>query len=401
MKVNEKHEIDIQERMDKAYELAKKWKIGILESPKGSGRWQVYFTDPNTKKQVHLFKTKNGEPLRNESQCQVLKIQLLRDGYNPEEFGKDKSFNFDVAARQWVKLSNTSEEWRDERRGLVEKKFIPFFGKTDIRKIPTIKIDEFQQSLTNKGLSPKYIKNVMGELKSFFLFNKKSIPELPEFRKIIVQSKPIKWLTEDDQDKVFEHIPEHHRPIFEFCRYYGCRLNEACGLRWDDIHQEHDPPFLTIVNAMGEHGNLKPTTKTKKIRILPIVPETAHLFEGNGYEYVFSRDGRPYQTRTMYDIWKVAGKKASIQINCYNGLRHSWACQRLNMGFSLDEIRSVLGHTSSEMTQRYAEYATEALAPVIRGKPISEENKLIKNNKPKLLELKGKLAPRAGLEPAT
>jgi hypothetical protein len=63
MKDNEKHEIDIQERMDKAYELAKKWKIGILDSPKGSGRWQVYFTDPNTKKQVHLFKTKNGEPL--------------------------------------------------------------------------------------------------------------------------------------------------------------------------------------------------------------------------------------------------------------------------------------------------------------------------------------------------
>jgi integrase len=376
-------------------------KIGIIESPKGSGRWQVYFTDPATKKQVHLFKMEDGTPLRTKSQCHVIKFHLIKYGYYPEDFGKDTTYNFNVAAKNWVKLSPTSPEWRKERERLVDKTFIPFFGKTDIRKIPTIKIDQFQQSLMDKGLSSKYVSNVMGELKAFFRFNKKSIPELPEFRKVIVQAKPIKWINEQQQDKIFEHIPNHHKPIFTFLRYYGCRLNEACALRWEDIHREHQPPYFTIVNAIGDNGQLKPTTKTKKIRVLPIIDATVHLFNRERTSsYIFHRNGKPYTSRALGRIWDRACGKAKIKINAYNGLRHSWATQRLNMGFGLDKIQTVLGHTSPEMTHRYAEYAVENLCEVIRGN-ISGKAILIENNEVKLLELKTKLVGGTGIEPVT
>ena len=94
--------------------------------------------------------------------------------------------------------------------------FIPSFQKKDIRQIKTIHIDEFQKSLQGRGLSPKYIKNIMEELKAFFRFNRNSLPDLPQFRKIEVQPPVISWLSEEDQYQVFEFIPERHHLIFNF-----------------------------------------------------------------------------------------------------------------------------------------------------------------------------------------
>lgn len=118
---------------------------------------------------------------------------------------------------------------------------------------------------------------------------------------------------------------------------------------------------------MGDNGVLKPTTKTKKVRILPIIFETAHLFNGDtNIPYVLHRNGKPYTSRALGRIWDRATKKANIKINAYNGLRHSFACQRLNTGFGLDKIQAILGHTSPEMTHRYAEYSVQSLSEVIR-----------------------------------
>ena len=151
---------------------------------------------------------------------------------------------------------------------------------------------------------------------------------------------------------------------------------------------------------MGKRG-LKPTTKTKKIRVLPIIPETAHLFNDNGEEFVFTHKGQPYWSKKVSRIWDRAASKAGIKINCYNGLRHSWACQRLNLGFDHRLIQTVLGHTNPTMTARYAQYAVGTLSEVIKGKTISKESLLIEYKTDKLLKLKGNIVGGTGIEPAT
>lgn len=128
-------------------------KVGIREYRKG--HWQVYFTYQG--EHPHLQKWIDGTPLTSKSMAMALKGIIERDGYDPVKFGKDKTYNFDVASRNWVKLNRVSPEWKKERSRIVEKLFIPFFGKTDIRKIETIKIDEFQSDLQSKSCSDKYI----------------------------------------------------------------------------------------------------------------------------------------------------------------------------------------------------------------------------------------------------
>ena len=393
---DDQHPVDYERRSTKSKQPAKpKVKVGIREYRKD--HWQLTFSYEG--KQVHLQKWIDGTPLTAKPMAVALKGIIEKDGYDAVKFGKDKTFNFDVATRTWVKLSQVSPEWKKERSRIVEKIFIPHFGKTDIRKITTIRVDEFQVALQNRKLSPKYISGIMGELKAFFRFNRKALPDLPDFRKIQLQEKPIRWLTWEEQDTVFTYIPDHHKPIFQFLRAYGCRLNESCGLTWNDIHNEHRPPYLTIQFAMSRDGTLKQSTKTKRIRVLPIVPSTEHLFREPGDGLVFEFNGKPYTSKKLGRIWDRAAKKAGIKMNVYNGMRHSWAMQRLNTGHPLSKVQSVLGHTTSKMTERYAQYTAEALTDIIEG--INKSNLFIPKKEIKLLESKEKVVGGTGIEPVT
>jgi len=374
------------------------------------GKWQVYFSYRG--KQVFI-QTSGGKPLTSQSDAEHLVGYLELAGYNPKDWGKDKSFLFENAIENWIGLSVCSSEWLTERRRLAETLLIPFFQKCDIRDIRTIHIDEFQKSLQGRGLSPKYIKNVMGELKAFFRFNRNSLPDLPQFRKIEVQPPVIRWLSEEDQYQVFEFIPERHHLIFNFLRFYGSRLNEACGILRENVFLKHTPAYFVLCNVIGKKGQLKSFTKTKRVKVLPIVPETEWLFKSSEVTpFVFSWNGKPYTSRKLYRIWERANKKAHEEygipvLNVYNAMRHSWACQRLNQGFSLDQVSAVLGHTSTRMTSRYAQYAVDKLSSVIRGKPPASLIKgtvhslFMAGKISNLLELNPNMVGGTGIEPAT
>jgi len=218
---------------------------------------------------------------------------------------------------------------------------------------------------------------VIGELRTFIRFNRKSLPDLPDFPKVTFQEPPIRSLSEKEQDRVFEFIAdERDLKIFTFMRQYGCRENEASELLRENVFINHDPPYFALAPVLGANGQIKPTTKTKRLKVLPIIPEIEWVFKPSEVTpFVFSKSEKLYTNRMLNRIWnranKEAHKKYGIQVtNLYNAMRHSFGCQRLNDGFSLDKIKTVMGHTSTKTTQRYAQYKIEKLEDVIRGKSV-------------------------------
>ena len=129
------------------------------------GHYQIYFSHQG--KQIFLQKDPCGESLRDKNEVIKWICWLEAKGYNPQDWNKDKSFLFENAVRNWIKLSTCSQEWKDQRRQIANRFFIPFLGKKDIRQIKTIHINEFRASLEERELSAKTIYNVIGELKTF------------------------------------------------------------------------------------------------------------------------------------------------------------------------------------------------------------------------------------------
>ena len=67
----------------------------------------------------------------------------------------------------------------------------------------------------------------------------------------------------------------------------------------------------------------------------------------------------------------MANKKYETPIiNLHNATRHSFACQKLDEGFPIFKVKTVLGHSGIKTTERYGEYSTEALEDIIEGEII-------------------------------
>lgn len=207
----------------------------------------------------------------------------------------------------------------------------------------------------------------MAELRACLRFHRDSIPKLPIFPTVTYQDKPIKWIDLKNQDKILDSIPAQHTPTFDFMRYTGTWPGEARGLLRENVH--HGEGYITIATVLDSKRVLRERTKTKRVRVLPIIPEIQNALKPKEVsKFVFTKNGLPYKKRTLERIWNSACEKAGVKINLYNGLKHSFGMQRLNQGFSLDAIRAVMGHTSSKTTEKYAHYLTEKLSSVMSGR---------------------------------
>ena len=81
-------------------------------------------------------------------------------------------------------------------------------------------------------------------------------------------------------------------------------MNEAIGLPRENVFED----YFIISSVLDFHGNLRPSTKTKKARVLPIIPETKWIFEPvdppayvDGKELVFGSNGRAYTNKMLRD----------------------------------------------------------------------------------------------------
>ena len=199
-----------------------------------SGKWQVEFRYKGQR--FCLYRYMDGTVLVHKVLAQKLlrhiEQQIQAGQFNPAEW-KGKKFLFEEAVKQWEEGSTCSEEWLAQRKRIAKQVLKPYFKGRDIRDIKSMDIGGFHKAL-KQTYKDKTIYNIIGELKALLNYHKDSLTRMPSFPKVSnFQDAPIKWLSKEDQNRVFQYIPSEHKPIFTFMRYTGCRPNEARGLPGD------------------------------------------------------------------------------------------------------------------------------------------------------------------------
>ena len=98
--------------------------------------------------------------------------------------------------------------------------------------------------------------------------------------------------------------------------------------------------------------------------------------------FVFTRswDGKPYTQKNLNRLWNEACRKVDVEINLYNGTKHSLGMHLLEKGVPKEMVQKIYGHSRADMTDRYCEYQTKqmrvALESVVGGiVPINNEAK--------------------------
>jgi hypothetical protein len=368
------------------------------------GQYQVYFSHQG--KQIFLQRDASGDPLRDMDQVKAVICDLQGNGYDPAYWGKVKTHTFEKTVNDWVRLSDCSPEWLEKRKRIVKNIFVPSFGKIDVKDIPKIntKIREFNVHLKGR-IGDKYRKNLIGELKTFFHSISDLLPRMPKFPKIKIQKPVIHWIGKESQDQIFEFIPDryYHREILTLMRYTACRPNEAGGFLKENI-QWHNSQFA-LATVLGKGKTIKKNTKNKQEKMFSFIPELEDALmkaKNDPSPFVFHINGRPYTTRRLEKIWDRANRLATEKygtprVNLYNGLKHSFGSQRLNDGYSYDEIAEVMGISPQMVRQRYAKYETKKLVSVMRGNRASVHAPFIEPLEAKSLKSQEKWSGREDL----
>ena len=279
--------------------------------------------------------------------------------FTPDDYKKQSSASFKAS---WdIFQKKYSGATKDKIDAIYRNHFVGL-NDLNMRDILPWHIHNLWQDLQDKKLSPRYLNDILGWLKSFFVFGVKlDIVEerlLKKFPDFLTMPEPEvdEWFTEAEQLAVLDAIPEHDRPIFDFLFLTGCRVNEACALRRSDINVKND--VVIIQNTIKRDGSIGIVKNKKKRRIKysaikSCFPQT-EVVSLTGFVFL-NKWKRRYSDDYLRDTLNKACDKAEVKrIKLKNATRHSFGMGLLNKGYDIWQVSKIMNHSDLKITEHYA-----------------------------------------------
>jgi integrase len=158
------------------------------------------------------------------------------------------------------------------------------------------------------------------------------------------------WLTAEEIGRMFVACAAYPDPyvgaLFPFLLMTGARRSEALQARWQNIDRER---------AMW----LIPDAKSGRGRYVPLSPQAVALLDNLPKQpdnpYVFCGHLRGQRLVNVAKPWVRIKKAAKLPHDFRpHDLRHTFASWGVSTGIDLYQIQTLLGHSTMQMTQRYA-----------------------------------------------
>lgn len=272
--------------------------------------------------------------------------------------------------RKRLKSGEIAPSYFEKIEGITEKYFIPYFQTKDVREIRTADVQDFQ--LTLSGLKTKTQSNIMALLHKYFcdLYDREEIKRLPKFKKIEVPDPHWNWVDIEEQELIYSHIPEAHKPIFAFMMMHGCRPGEARALWREDINFKEK---TTIIRRSFSNDVYRKTTKTKRERLIPLHDEVIDILKKqpvvSGFIFLDPNTDKPYRRYRLNRIFDKARKDAGIEdLTLYQWSKHSFCSQAINRGVPHKLVNEMVGTKSERASRRYQHVNVTGLRLTLRKK---------------------------------
>lgn len=178
-----------------------------------------------------------------------------------------------------------------------------------------------------------------------------------------------RWLSEGERDALlgsFTH--ETARRVATFLFYTGARLGEALTLTWDwvRVDPKTGEPVAVVFRSRKGRGSVE------RKRVVPLTEEARWAVVGS-CGTTFDRVGRVFLNShgtawtgdRFRARWNRACEIAGIEDFRPHDARHTFASLLVQRGVSLQVVGQLLGHTSGQMTQRYAHLAPSQFSDAV------------------------------------
>lgn len=171
----------------------------------------------------------------------------------------------------------------------------------------------------------------------------------------------LRWINRAEADILIREAEQEPKSphLGDFIRLAlntGCRKNELLKLEWDRVDLRENRLHLE-----GQH------TKSGKRRFIPLNAEARQALLGRANfrarfcpasPWVFAHKSGE-RVKYMQNGYQAACERAGIKDFRVHDLRHTFASWLISEGVPLAEVRDLLGHSTIEMTERYAHLAPD------------------------------------------
>ena len=360
-------------------------------SKRSNGTWEGRITvgfDPSTGKQIRKSiygrTQKEVREKMNELQLQYANVSTVEEIDAVEmtlsEWLDTWLADYIQDVKPGTKVSYTS---------IVDNHIRPVLGKIALQKLKPPMIQKFYNQLREKGLSPKYIKNIHGVLHraldmaikiEFIEKNYTSVCSLPKS-----EMKEIQPLDAPEQRKLLDAIKgEEYEDLIIVDLFTGLRSGELIGLTWDCI--DFDKGIISVKKQLVQtrqtgaeytFGSLKngktrvimpaqfviQILKRHRIRQAEMRLAAGELWnEGKFPNLVFThRDGSHLSQPTVWKEFQKLLEKAGLEHHRVHDLRHTFAINSIMAGDDIKTLQENMGHYSAAFTLDRYGHVTETM----------------------------------------
>lgn len=282
-----------------------------------------------------------------------------------------------------LKLSEYGREWLDrkikaqksestflEYKRIIFRKVIPIIGDKYLDSYLEDDANKLISALKDRGHNTGGINKILAVFKQVLRQAEKNDIILKSGLKNVSKLKETKmaanYWQRSDINQFLLAIKDHFLyPFFVVALHTGLRRGELCGLQWSKIDFTRS---MIEVSAIRDKHGFRPTTKSKKVRFVPMNPivkaTLLKLHESRQNDFVFIRpNGTLIPAHHCSRDFKKLQVKAEIQnIIGVHGLRHTFASHFMMNGGNIYDLQKILGHSKLEMTNIYAHLSPQHLA---------------------------------------
>jgi len=315
----------------------------------------------------------------------VLRQKLAKgESLAPEPI--NQIYTFKEFSAKWFEIyvkNNNKPSEIIRKDSILKVHLLPYFGKYQLTDIKSFGIEEFKTLKINKGYNPKSINNYLGVLAKCLktAMEWEIINSVPRIKPLKVQPQKFDYLTEAEAEQLLNTATGVYHSLIKIALYTGLRFSELVALSWDDVNLKDK--VLTVTHSFS--GGVLGSTKSNKIRYIPLIDELCELFRTLPVEYqrfIFvNQNSSHYLAEACRRNLHWICDKAKLRHVGWHTLRHTFASRLAGNNVSVMAIKDLLGHSEIRTTMRYAHLGPMVLRDAVltldknsRHNPVTTSN---------------------------
>jgi integrase len=266
----------------------------------------------------------------------------------------------------YANTNNKPSEVATKRR-LLRIHLLPAFGDMQLNEIRPAHVEAYKARKLHEGLARKTINNHLTVFRRILAIAAEwgEVDFVPAVRWLECADPEFDFLTFDEANKLIACADNYWRTMIVVAVRTGLRLGELLALRWSDVDLTGGRINVRRSVVEGIIG----TPKNGRTREVPLSEQAAAALGEHPHRaelVLCDADGGMLTPAECRWPLRRAYQRAGLRRVGWHMLRHTFASHLAMRGAPLKAIQELLGHSTIDMTMRYAHLSPDARRDAVR-----------------------------------